>query len=148
MTIVFLIGRILFSLIFIIKGIEHFLPRMINYAVEMCVPLPYISVPIMGVIALIGGLSVLLGYKAKIGAWFLVAFLLLVTFFVHRFWEPGKFTEVMLHELCFLKNISLLGAALMVAYAGSGPLGIDKPRCPHKHDHDSDHDQNPSSDQK
>lgn len=135
MTIVFLIGRILFSLIFIFKGIEHFLPRMMHYAAEMSVPFPYVSVPIIGVVALLGGLSILLGYKAKVGAWLLVAFLLLVTFFVHRFWEPNYFTEKMLHEFCFWKNIALLGAALMFAYGGSGPLGIDKPCCPHKHDH-------------
>jgi len=40
----------------------------------------------MGVISLVGGLSILLGYRAKIGAWLIVVFLLIVTPIMHKFW--------------------------------------------------------------
>lgn len=61
MRYVVLIGRILYSAIFILSSISHFFPATIKYAASYGVPLPYILVPLSGVIALLGGLSVLLG---------------------------------------------------------------------------------------
>jgi len=41
------------------------------------VPLAAIAVPLSGVLAIAGGLSILLGYRAKLGAWLIVLFLVL-----------------------------------------------------------------------
>lgn len=125
MVYVFLIGRILFALLFLVKSIEHFFPSMMDHASSMGVPLPFITVPVFGVLALLGGLSILLGYKAKIGAWLLVIFLLPVTFLMHPFWKASDSFSSMMHQYCFWKNLALLGASLMIAYAGSGPISID-----------------------
>src|SRR5579871_4620638 len=67
-----LAGRALFAVIFILSGPQHFLHRTIAFAAQQGVPLASIAVPLSGVIALAGGLSVLLGYKAKWGAWLLI----------------------------------------------------------------------------
>ena len=83
-------------------------------------------VPVGGVIAFLGGLSILLGYKAKIGAWLLIIFLVPTTFMMHKFWLSEDFFSNMMHQYCFFKNASLLGAALMIACVGSGPLSLDK----------------------
>lgn len=123
---VFLLGRILFSTIFLLKSFDHFSPKMISHMAGMGVPMASILVPIAGIMALLGGLSILLGYKAKVGAWLLVIFLLPVTFMVHRFWDSKDFFSNMMHQYCFFKNISLLGAALMISYFGSGPLSLDR----------------------
>jgi putative oxidoreductase len=82
-------------------------------------------VPISGVLALAGGLSIALGYKARWGAWSLVAFLLPVTFIMHGFWRLQDPVLAHTQQAMFAKNISMLGAALMIAYFGSGPLSID-----------------------
>ncbi len=85
----------------------------------MNVPMPNILVPVSGIIATLGALSIILGYKAKVGAWLIVLFLIPVSFFMHNFWENQE------QQTMFLKNMSILGGALMIAYFGSGPLSLD-----------------------
>ncbi len=125
MQYIFLLGRVLFSSIFLIKSLEHFSPDIINRAANAGVIGASWLVPVSGIIALLGGLSILLGYKAKIGAWLLVIFLLPTAFAVHNFWISQDFFSNMMHQYCFFKNLSLTGAALMIAYFGSGPFSLD-----------------------
>ena len=75
--------------------------------------------------ALVGGLSILLGYKAKWGAWILVAFLVPVTVMMHRFWGIIDPQMATMQGAMFMKNLSMLGAALLIAYFGAGPLSLD-----------------------
>ena len=72
------IGRLLFSLIFIQNGIGHFRQRtgITEYARSAGAPFPEIMVPVTGLMILLGGLSVLLGVYARVGAWLLVLFLI------------------------------------------------------------------------
>ncbi len=132
MKYVVLLGRVLFSSIFIMKSFHHFSAGSIDYAVSMGVPMPSLLVPIAGILSLLGGLSILLGYKARIGAWILVVFLLPVTFIMHKFWEVQDGHFVMMQHFCFMKNLSMLGAVLMIAYFGSGPLSLCKCTPPKK----------------
>jgi putative oxidoreductase len=66
----------------------HFLHQTIAYAGSQGVPLASIAVPLSGVIALAAGLSILFGYRAKIGAWLIALFLVAVTPMLHNFWSP------------------------------------------------------------
>lgn len=120
-----LFGRILFSLIFIIAIAGHFSQQMIGFAAAQGVPLAPIVVPLSGVIALLGGLSVALGYKAKWGAWLLVLFLAPVTFKMHNFWAVQDPMMAMMQQAMFMKNLSMLGGALLISYFGAGPLSLD-----------------------
>src|ERR1700676_4805993 len=83
---VVLLSRFLFVLIFMMSGPMHFSGQTIAYAASQGVPLASIAVPFSGVLALAGGLSILLGYRARIGAWLLVLFLAGVTPMMHKFW--------------------------------------------------------------
>ena len=120
-----LIGRILFSLIFILSGPHHFQAASIGYAASAGVPMASFLVPLSGIIALAGGLSIALGYKAKIGAWLLVVFLIPVTFALHKFWGIADPMMQQMQMVMFMKNITMIGGALILAYFGSGPLSID-----------------------
>ena len=120
-----LAGRILFALIFVTAAPRHFSREGIEHAAQLGAPLAGLLVPISGVVALAGGLSIALGYKARWGAWSLVAFLLPVTFIMHGFWRLQDPVLAHTQQAMFAKNISMLGAALMIAYFGSGPLSID-----------------------
>jgi putative oxidoreductase len=120
-----LAGRILFALIFVTAAPRHFSREGIEHAAQLGAPLAELLVPISGVLALAGGLSIALGYKARWGAWSLVAFLLPVTFIMHGFWRLQDPVLAHTQQAMFAKNISMLGAALMIAYFGSGPLSID-----------------------
>ncbi len=124
MKVVFLIGRILFSMIFIVKPLEHFSGQLIDHADSMGVPMSGVMVPVWGVLALLGGLSILLGFRAKIGALLIVIFLLPTTFYMHPFWTSETTFAQMMQGYCFWKNLALMGGALMITYFGSGPLSL------------------------
>ena len=126
MKYIVLLGRILYGAIFIMSGPSHFTAGAIGYAASKGVPMASVAVPLSGIIALIGGLSILVGYKAKYGAWLIVIFLLPVTFMIHNFWTYTDPMQAQMQMANFMKNLSMLGAALMIAHFGSGPLSVDK----------------------
>ena len=117
-----LLGRFLYSAIFIGSGIGHFEPSTIHYAAAHGVPMAGFLVPLSGVIALLGGVSILLGYKPRLGALLIIIFLIPVTFKMHNFWMVSDSGLKMVQYAMFMKNLALLGAALLIFYFGSGPL--------------------------
>jgi putative oxidoreductase len=123
---VLLLGRAFFAYIFIVKAFHHFAGESVAHAESMGVPMAQFLVPFSGVLTLLGGLSILLGYKARVGAWLLIVFLVPITFIMHPFWEMQDGHIVLLHTYCFMKNLSLIGTCLMIAYFGSGPLSLSK----------------------
>jgi putative oxidoreductase len=123
---ILLLGRVLFSFVFLIKSVEHFTGDKIQEATTLGVPMASILVPLSGVVALLGGLSILFGYKARLGAWLLVLFLVPTTLAMHRYWEFKDIYHGMMHEYCFMKNLSMLGAALIITYFGSGPFSLSR----------------------
>ncbi len=125
MSYLVLLGRILFAAIFIIAAPGHFTQGTIAYAANHGVPLAGFAVPLSGGIALLGGVSVLLGYRARFGAWLLVLFLLPVTFTMHNFWAVTDGAAAAMQKVMFLKNLSMLGGALLIAHFGAGPLSLD-----------------------
>jgi putative oxidoreductase len=125
MKYVVLLGRIMYAAIFLMAAPGHFTAGTIAYSASKGVPLAALFVPLSGVIALLGGLSILLGYKAKIGGWLIVIFLVPVTMMMHNFWAETDPMMAMTQQIMFLKNVSMVGAALMIAGIGSGPLSLD-----------------------
>jgi len=122
---VVLLGRLFFALIFLMAGPNHFSSQTIAFAASQGVPLASIAVPLSGVIAILGGLSILLGYRAKIGAWLIALFLIGVTPTMHKFWIVS---DPMIHTMqmvMFMKNVSMLGAALLISQLGAGPWSLD-----------------------
>ena len=123
-----LLGRVFFSLIFLMAGLNHFSKQTIAFAASQGVPLASIAVPLAGIIAVIGGLSILLGYRAKLGAWLIVLFLVPVTFAMHKFWGISDPMTAQTQMIMFMKNVSMLGGALLISQFGAGPLSIDARR--------------------
>ncbi|HEU5304317.1 MAG TPA: DoxX family protein [Gemmatimonadales bacterium] len=123
------VGRALFGAIFILAAWNHLSEPAIDYAASQGVPLPWLLVPISGLIALAGGLSVLLGYHARQGAGLLVLFLVPVTLALHQFWGVQDPASAQMQQSMFMKNLSMLGGALLIAYFGAGPLSLDARRA-------------------
>jgi putative oxidoreductase len=122
------VGRALFSVIFVMASLSHFSAQSIGYAASQGVPFPSLLVPLSGLIALAGGLSIALGYRAKLGAWLIVLFLVPVTLTMHRFWGVSDPMAAMMQQVMFMKNVALLGGALLVTYFGAGPVSLDARR--------------------
>ena len=121
----FPIARIMFSLIFIIAAPRHFSSEGIGHAVSLGVPFAHLLVPLSGIMAIVGGLSVALGYKARWGAWVLVAFLVPVTWMMHAYWKQSDSAAFRVQQAMFAKNLSMLGAALLITQFGAGRISID-----------------------
>ena len=88
--------------------------------------MPAAGLLLVGAIALelTGGLSVLLGYRARIGALLLIVFLVPATLVFHTDFSDQ---EQIIH---FLKNLSILGGLVLVIAHGAGPLSLDARREP------------------
>lgn len=122
------VGRALLSAIFLMSAPLHFTRAYVDYAAQAGVPLPQVAVPLSGLMALAGGLSVLLGYRARIGGWLLFAFLIPVAIMMHNFWTYSDVAMRQMQQAHFMKNIALAGAALLICYFGAGPVSLDARR--------------------
>lgn len=110
----FLAGRLLFAFFHLSSGFNHFksLNSYAQHAGSKKVPAPKLAIVVSGVLLLIGGLSILLGYAPVVGVAALTLFYLCVTPVMHNFWAAGP--EHKQSELInFMKNVALLGATLM-----------------------------------
>lgn len=116
------IGRVLLSGIFLMSGIGK-IPAWNQYAARMenegmvAVPL-FLAAAIL--FEVLGGLSVLLGLWARLGAAALLVFLVPTTLIFHDFWtyvDPGERQAQMMH---FVKNLAIMGGLLMVVAQGAG----------------------------
>jgi len=111
-----------------VAGANHFNKQTIGYAASQGVPLAAIAVPLSGVVAIAGGLSILLGYRAKLGAWLVVLFLVPVSFMMHKFWTVTDPLMAQIQLILFMKNVSMLGGALLISQFGAGPFSLDARR--------------------
>src|SRR5437899_11979924 len=120
-----LVGRLLYSVIFLVSGPFHFTAQYAGYAAQAGVPAASVLVPLAGVISLAGALSVLLGYRAKSGAWLLVVFLGPVTLAIHHFWAVKDPMMAQMQQAHFMKNVALPGAALLIHDVGAGRVRVE-----------------------
>src|ERR1700740_3441498 len=121
---VVVLGRLFFALIFLMAGANHFNKQTIGYAASEGVPVASIAVPLSGVVAIAGGLSILLGYRAKLGAWLIVLFLVPVIFMMHKFWTVTDPMMAQVQMILFMKNVSMLGGALLISQFGADPFSL------------------------
>ena len=118
----FLAGRLVFGGFFLYNGINHLKQRegLAQYAAAKNVPMPDTGVVGSGVLLMLGGASIILGIRPKLGVAGIATFLGAAAAMIHDFWniqDPQQSQNEMIH---FSKNIALLGAALALA-------GVEEP---------------------
>jgi len=118
------VARLMFASIFLYYGPFNFTPGNVELGVNAGLPMPNILVPIGGVIALTGAVSVVLGMYARAGGALLALFLIPTLVVIHAFWE-FEGSEAQAQTANFLRNLSLLGGALLVTHFGAGPYSVD-----------------------
>jgi putative oxidoreductase len=117
-----LIGRILLGAIFLMSGLNKiFDPSgtqqyMAAMGMTWLTELFYIGAIVLEVG---GALSVLVGYRARFGAWLLIAFTIPATLVFHTNFADAN---QMIH---FLKNLSVIGGLLYIAAYGAGAVSLD-----------------------
>jgi uncharacterized membrane protein YphA (DoxX/SURF4 family) len=116
-TIPHVLGRAIFGGYFLYSGINHFIHKnnLSGYAEAKGVPKPDLAVQLSGAMMVLGGLSLLTGYRPKIGSALIAAFLAGVSPQMHAFWKIED-TQLRQGEMTnFLKNMALAGAAMIAA---------------------------------
>jgi len=122
-----LTGRILLSLIFLLSALGKAAGFAGTAAMMAQKGFPAASLFLAAAIGieLLGGLSVLTGYKARIGAGLLIFFLVPTTLIFHNFWAYQGMEQQM-QMANFLKNVAIAGGLALVIAFGPGRLSFDK----------------------
>ena len=118
----FLIGRIIFGGFFLYNGINHLrqAKTMGPHAESKGVPAGELAVRLSAVPLIVGGASVLLGVKPKVGTMAILGFLAGVSPVMHDFWR-AKDPEQRMHDMVdFMKNAALAGGAIAL-------MGVEEP---------------------
>jgi len=111
-----IVGRVLFALLFISSGVNHFAQNsaMTAYAKYKKIPMAKISVYISGLMLVLGGIYIALGFYADLGALLIAIFLIPTAFLMHAFWKESDATAKQTESISFFKDLSLAGAALII----------------------------------
>lgn len=135
-----LVARLMITAIFLSSAVMNKIPQF-NAVAEMMagkgVPQPKIL--LAGAIAflLLGSVSLILGFRARWGAFFLLVFLAAATYYFHAFWKlPAE--EQMPEQIAFMKNLALMGTMVFFLANGAGPWSIDAARTAAHADEDSE----------
>ena len=135
------LGRVMLALIFLMSALGNKIPKfndVVGYMASEGVPVPQVMLVGAIVFLIAGSLSIILGFKARIGAGLLLVFLVLATYFFHDFWtwpEDAKWVlslnsdvqmpVLQIEMISFMKNMALMGAMLFIMSNGSGPWSLD-----------------------
>jgi putative oxidoreductase len=110
-----LAGRLIVGCFYLYAGLDNLLnlPDKAGYAAFKGVPLPMLAVAVASMLLLVGGSSILIGYRPEVGIAAIVLFLLPVTLAMHDFWNVAD-PQARVEELRgFLSNLGLAGSALL-----------------------------------
>jgi len=77
------------------------------------------------ILLVVGGIFLLIGYRARLAAILLLLYWLPVTFIVFSFWnDPIEVRR--LHSIIFMKNLAVAGGLLMIILHGSGRFSVKR----------------------
>jgi putative oxidoreductase len=122
-----LVGRILVALIFVISGYGKIggFEGIAGYIGSKGLPFPQVLAALTILLELGGGLLLMLGFKTRWVALLFFLWLIPTTFIFHAFWglDPKAAQQMQIH---FMKNVSIMGAMLLLVAYGPGAYSIDK----------------------
>ncbi|QDV24365.1 DoxX family protein [Aureliella helgolandensis] len=122
-----LVGRAMISTIFLLSAVGNKIPNfngVVEYMSAAGVPQPKLMLVGGIVFLLLGSLSVMAGFRTRIGAVLLAVFLVLATYYFHDFWnEEGRAAELQMIQ--FMKNLSMLGVMVFLFANGPGAFSLD-----------------------
>ena len=121
-----LVGRIFIGILFFLAGISK-LSSWQDTVVSVSnlgIQFPSFFVGVAFILEVLGGLSLILGYKTRLGAFLLILFIIPATLLFHSFWTvTGQ--EAMEQARTFINNLGLLGGLLLLSAFGGGKYSFD-----------------------
>lgn len=123
-SVTILLGRILLSVIFLLSGFGKLtaIAGTAGYFGSLGLPLPTVTAIVVGLIELLGGLAILVGFQTRIVSWVLAIFTVATALVAHTGWADQ------MQMINFLKNLGITGGFLVLASAGAGKFSIDAKR--------------------
>ena len=121
----FLGGRVAYAGVLAFMALGNLLDReaSVGYAASKGVPLADVAVPTGSLLLLAGAAAIALGVYPLVGVAAVAVFLVAVTPAMHDFWTmEGQQRDA--ERAQFLKNVGLLGTALLLAGVASWPLAV------------------------
>lgn len=121
-----LVGRALFAATFIVTGWQKIVgfSASVGYIASAGLPFPSLLNVASIVVEFGGGLAVLLGWKTRWAALGFIVFVLVVTPVFHAFWSVPP-AQAMMQQVNFLKNVAILGGAVLLLAFGPGRYSVD-----------------------
>ena len=116
-----LAGRVLLSILFILAGYGKLtgIEGTAGFFGSLGLPMPTATAVIAGLIELLGGLAILIGFKTRTAAVVMAIFTLAATAVAHLdFSQAGN-------ALMLQKNLGLAGGFLLLAVLGAGAYSVD-----------------------
>jgi uncharacterized membrane protein YphA (DoxX/SURF4 family) len=117
MDALFLVGRFLFGLLFVVSGLAGHLAghrQLTGYAAAKRIPFAGPAVLVSGVMIILGGIGIIVGIWADLSALAIAVFLFGTSFFIHNFWTIKDDAMARLQDMTqFQKDLALLGASLV-----------------------------------
>jgi len=116
-----LIARICLSAVYLFSGIDKMIHRADSIAElnALKLPQPELLRPLVIAVQLIGGLMVLLGVHAELGALLLLGFTVLATLIAHRPFDHEGPARRMQFTIA-LEHLAIFGGLLLLAVTGPG----------------------------
>ncbi|MBC7884963.1 MAG: DoxX family protein [Saprospiraceae bacterium] len=123
-----LLGRILIAFLFMYEALDAFVFFDKTKATMTAYGLTWQQDLLLGTIIfalLLGGILVLIGYYANIGAMLLLCYWLPFTVIVYSFWDdPQEYQR--LHALYFMRNLAMCGGLLLLMANGAGKYSVKR----------------------
>ena len=122
------LGRIMIATIFLMSAVGNKIPnfnKVAGYMASEGVPMPQFMLVGAIVFLIAGSLSIIVGFKARIGAALLLVFLVLATYFFHDFWTFENAQAKQDQMIQFMKNLALMGTMVFLMTNGSGRMSLD-----------------------
>jgi putative oxidoreductase len=116
---ILLLGRVLYSAIFVTAGLTfHLQQRKVatEYARAQGAPAPDLLVPLTGIVIVVAGVMIVIGLWMDLAALAIIGFLAPTAYWMHSFWKIDDPQEAANQQTHFLKNVALIGGALFLFY--------------------------------
>ena len=125
-----LVGRVLLALMFVLSGFGKLgdIAGTAGYIASGGLPMASALAVIVGLLELLGGLAIVVGFQARWAALALGLFTLAASLLFHKFWAAPA-DQAFVQQLLFMKNLSVAGGMFIVAALGAGPASIDAARA-------------------
>ncbi len=133
MAIVSILGRVLLCAIFLLSAVGKKIPEFegtVKYMEDNHVPMARYALMVAIPVLIIGSVSVILGFRARFGAFLLALFLIPTTYYFHNpAAHPAGSPAADAQMIQLMKNAALFGAMLFIIANGSGAGSLDKGCC-------------------